>query len=127
MNGVGASPGTFYSSLMHVMVTNAAENEAAQAWQFISTDWKGFEVTLEGVMGSSTLTIQRRRNFADVGLPIVFDTLDTPGTKKTDPTVVPVTKADRLSYKWIRGAGGGPQPTFNAVSYLEFADGLWGF
>jgi len=103
------------------------ESEVSAYWPFNGAKWKAFNVKIRVANGGGTLTVQRRVNEADVGVGLTFTSADGIGTIKTDGTIVDVEKGDRIGIRFIDTSASGDEPIFHYFSYIEFADGLWGF
>ena len=96
-------------------------------WPFVASKWKDFGVKIRIANGAGTLTVVRRVNEMDVGVPLTFTSADPIGTVKKDGTEIDITKGDRLTLRNQDSSASGDEPIFQTWSYIEFADGLWGF
>jgi len=119
--------GTDFTAATRKLVVNTLEPINQIVWPFNSTDWKDFNVKLISVQGNGTLTIRRRVNGVNAGVAVTFTNADPAGTEKTDTTTVALVKGDRIAISYSDNDISGVDPTFSTNSYLEFADGSWGF
>jgi len=122
-----AATGTAFTAANRKLVVNTLEPINQIVWVFDSTDWKDFNVKMISAQANGTLTINRRKNGANVGVAVTFTNADPAGTEKTDTTIVALVKGDRIAISYSDSDILGADPTFSTNSYLEFADGLWGF
>ncbi|HEC66002.1 MAG TPA: hypothetical protein ENI23_11975 [bacterium] len=124
---VAAQAGVQYISVTRRPQPNSLRPRNETVWPFNGTDWKDFNVKLISVQGNGVLTVNRVKNGANVGVPITFDNTDLAGTEKFDATTVSLVKGDRIVISFSDSSTAGVDPTFTTNSYLEFADGLFGF
>jgi len=110
-----------------VVSTSTNESNKNAWWPFPASKWKAFNVKLRIIPPNGTMTVIRRVNEVDKGVALTFTNADSVGTIKTDGTEVDVTKGDRIGIRWVSTSGSSPRPIFQYFSYIEFADGLWGF
>jgi len=116
-----------FSAAGRTVVTDGNESEVATWWPFVASKWKAFNVKIRVVVPNGTMTVIRRVNEVDKGVGLTFTNADAIGTIKTDGTEVDVTKGDRIGIRFVSTSGSSPRPIFQYFSYIEFADGLWGF
>ncbi len=109
------------------IVTDGNESEVAVWWPFPASKWKAFNVKIRVVVPNGTMTVIRRVNEVDKGVALTFTNADGVGTIKTDGTEVDVEKGDRIGIRWVSTSGSSPRPIFHQFSYIEFADGLFGY
>ena len=119
---------TGYEPLRWVRTAGANDVEVVSTlWPFASSNWKSFRVRQLRADVSGTTTIQRQVNQVNVGSAITFTSADTPPITKSDDTIVAINAGDRLAVRFVDSILSVPHSWLNCWSYLEFADGSWGF
>ncbi len=110
-------------------VVSSSTNESNKNawWPFPASKWKAFNVKIRVVVPNGTMTVIRRVNEVDKGVALTFTSADPIGTVKKDGTIIDVDKGDRLSLRNQDSSASGDEPIFQTWSYIEFADGLFGF
>ncbi len=124
---VAFTSGTSFTAATRKLVVNATEPINQIVWPFDSTSWKDFNVKLISINQNGILSVRRRLNGANVGVVVQFDNTDPAGTERTDLTPIAVVKGDRIAISYSDSNLAGTDPFFQTNSYLEFADGLFGF
>jgi len=109
------------------LFSSTTEARSQIVWPFDGTKWKDFQVKLMSVETQGFLNVQRRVNGVLVGIELQFDSGDAQFLEKTDTVEVTVVKGDLLGIRFRTTISSGSDPTFHTNSYLEFADGLFGF
>ena len=118
---------TGYTSLRWNPLGGSNIDDQATLWPFDNSDWKSFRVRALREDVSGVTTIQRQVNQVDVGSAIQFSSADTFPVTKADDTIVAISLGDRLAYRFVDTTLSVPHSWLNIWSYIEFADGLWGF
>jgi len=122
------STATTRASLRWVAITSGNDVEKVSTlWPFASSTWKDFKVRNLRANDNGTTTVQRQKNGSDVGSALTFTSGDSVPITKTDATGIAVTTGDRLAIRFTDTDLTGSDSWINTWSYIEFADGLWGY
>ena len=120
------STGRFPIRWVRISSGNDVE-KVSTLWPFESSNWKSFRVRLLRANDNGTTTIQREKNGTLVGSALTFTSADSVPITKSDDTIVAVTVGDRLTIRSTDTDLSGSDPWINTWSFIDFADGLWGF
>jgi len=119
---------TGYMPLRWVRITGGNDVETVSTlWPFASSNWKSFRVRLLRANENGTTFVQRQKNGVDVGSVLSFTGADVPPITKSEDTIIAVTTGDRLAVRFVDTDASGSLPWINTWSFIEFADGLWGY
>ena len=116
-----------YISLRWNPLAGSNIDDQATLWPFGNTDWKSFRVRSLRTDNDGTTTVRRQVNQVNVGSAIQFSSADTFPVARADDTIIAINAGDRLAITYTDTDISAPQSWLNFWSYLEFADGLWGF
>ena len=128
-NTIVNPPGSVHIPFRWIGQTGGAPAETRYVWPFPDTEWKGARVIIYTQNGNNISEVSRTLNGADVGQLLSLGNGDPPSVPTTfiDLGIVAVTTGDLLGYRLSTTVTAGSHPIVNFTSYLEFADGLWGF
>jgi len=127
MRAVSPNTSTGFLPVRWVRIQSSNEDSPQTLWPFASSSWKEFKVRNLRANDNGTTTVQRRKNGANVGTALTFTSADTVPITKTDSTPIAITTGDRLAIRFTDNNLSGSDSWINVWSYIEFADGLWGF